>query len=75
MGTFEEITKEQIGGTMALPKQKQSKTRGRKRRTHWKLSFPTLIECPHCHSLKLSHRICPNCGYYKGKEVIKIKEE
>lgn len=60
---------------MALPKQKQSKTRGKKRRTHWKLSFPGLITCPHCHSLKLPHRICRNCGYYKGKEVIKIKEE
>jgi large subunit ribosomal protein L32 len=60
---------------MALPKQKQSKTRGRKRRTHWKLRFPELIKCPHCHSLKLPHRLCQNCGYYKGKEIIKIKEE
>ncbi|MCK4396945.1 50S ribosomal protein L32 [candidate division WOR-3 bacterium] len=60
---------------MALPKQKQSKTRGKKRRTHWKLSFPGLIMCPHCHSLKLPHRVCRNCGYYKGKEIIKIKEK
>ena len=60
---------------MALPKQKQSKTRGRKRRTHWKLSAPTLVECPRCHTLKLPHRVCPNCGYYKGKEIIKIEEK
>lgn len=74
MGTIKEIEGKKIGGVMALPKQKQSKTRGRKRRTHWKISSPTLVECPHCHTLKLPHRVCPNCGYYKGKEVIKIKE-
>jgi len=60
---------------MALPKRRQSKTRGRKRRTHWKASFPQLVKCAHCHSLKLPHRVCQNCGYYKGREVIKIKEK
>ncbi|NLJ39341.1 MAG: 50S ribosomal protein L32, partial [Candidatus Atribacteria bacterium] len=32
------------------------------------------IECSHCHALRLSHRVCPACGYYDGKQVIKIKE-
>ena len=75
MGTAEETDEKQIGGIVALPKQKQSKTRGKKRRTHWKLTFPGLVRCPHCHSLKLPHRVCRNCGYYKGKEIIKIKEK
>jgi large subunit ribosomal protein L32 len=55
---------------MPLPKRRHSKSRGAKRRTHWKLSLPTLVECSHCHQPKLPHRICPNCGYYNEKEVI-----
>ena len=56
---------------MAVPKKRVSKSRGRSRRAHWKLSLPGIVECPQCHETKLSHRICSNCGYYKGKEVIK----
>ncbi len=59
---------------MPLPKRRHSKARGAKRRTHWKLSLPNIVECPHCHQPKLPHRICPNCGYYKGRQVITPKE-
>ena len=59
---------------MPLPKRRHSKTRGAKRRTHWKLSVPNIVECPHCHQPKLPHRICANCGYYKGRQVITPKE-
>lgn len=55
---------------MALPKRRQSKTRGRKRRTHWKAKAPQLSTCPQCHQAKLPHRVCPNCGYYRGRPVI-----
>ncbi|MCX7785229.1 MAG: 50S ribosomal protein L32 [candidate division WOR-3 bacterium] len=60
---------------MPLPKRRHSKQRGRKRRTHWKLDEPNLIPCPHCHELKLPHRVCPNCGYYAGKEVLFIEKK
>ena len=33
---------------MALPKRQHSKTRGRKRRTHWKVTLPSLSKCPQC---------------------------
>lgn len=56
---------------MAVPKRKTSKQRKNKRRTHFKLSAPGLVACPKCHSLKLAHRVCMECGYYDGKEVIK----
>ena len=56
---------------MALPKRKHSKTRGKKRRTHYKLSTPGLVPCPQCKEKKLPHRLCPHCGYYKGMEVTK----
>ncbi len=55
---------------MPLPKRRNSKTRGRKRRTHYKLAAPNLTECSNCHSLHLPHHICPECGYYAGKEII-----
>lgn len=55
---------------MALPKRKVSKARKRKRRTHWKLTAPNLVECPQCHSPKLPHRVCRECGHYRGKEVV-----
>ncbi|HLV08626.1 MAG TPA: 50S ribosomal protein L32 [Halanaerobiales bacterium] len=55
---------------MAVPKRKTSKSRKRKRRTHWKIKAPNLAECPQCHTLILPHRVCPECGYYKGKEVV-----
>ncbi|MFW6238123.1 MAG: 50S ribosomal protein L32 [Halanaerobiales bacterium] len=55
---------------MAVPKKRTSKTRKRKRRTHWKLNSPNLIECPNCSELILPHRVCPDCGHYKGEKVI-----
>ncbi|MDD5196304.1 MAG: 50S ribosomal protein L32 [Candidatus Omnitrophota bacterium] len=58
---------------MALPKTRHSKTRGRKRRTHWKIKAESLSPCPQCKQPKLIHRVCPICGYYKGKQVIEIK--
>ncbi|NLI15261.1 MAG: 50S ribosomal protein L32 [candidate division Zixibacteria bacterium] len=57
---------------MPLPKRRHSKTRGRKRRTHWVLNAPTIVECPHCKEKKLPHQVCPNCGWYKGREVVPI---
>jgi large subunit ribosomal protein L32 len=59
---------------MALPKRKHSRQRGRKRRTHYKLQKPSLSRCPQCQEIKVPHRVCPHCGYYKGTEVVEIKE-
>ncbi|MDD4980901.1 MAG: 50S ribosomal protein L32 [Candidatus Omnitrophica bacterium] len=58
---------------MPLPKKRHSKARGRKRRTHWKISQADLMLCPQCKQPKLSHRVCGVCGYYGGKQVIEIK--
>ena len=59
----------------AEPKRKVSKQRKHKRAANWKAATPGLSACPQCHELKLSHRICDNCGYYDGKEVVKEKEK
>ncbi len=59
---------------MAVPKRKTSTTRRDKRRTHWKLSAPTVTQCSHCGQMKIAHRVCSNCGYYAGVEVRQPKE-
>lgn len=55
---------------MGNPKKKWTKARRNKRAAHWKLERPNLGECPHCHQPKLPHRVCSNCGYYKGREAV-----
>ncbi|GEL09128.1 50S ribosomal protein L32 [Salisediminibacterium halotolerans] len=55
---------------MAVPFRKTSKTRKNKRRTHFKLRVPGMVECPECGEMKLSHRVCKECGAYKGRDVV-----
>jgi large subunit ribosomal protein L32 len=59
---------------MPNPKRRHSKARGRKRRTHDALTPVALSECPQCHEPKLSHQVCPHCGYYRGRQVREVKE-
>jgi large subunit ribosomal protein L32 len=59
---------------MALPKRRLSKTRGRKRRTHDKLSSPAISKCPNCGQPAQPHRLCPHCGQYRGRDVIIVDE-
>ena len=57
---------------VAVPKRKVSKARRDKRRSSvWKLTAPTLTKCTQCGEYKLPHQVCGNCGYYKGKEIVK----
>ena len=61
---------------MAVPKKRVSRTRRDKRRSsHWKLDLPGLVKCPECGALKLSHRMCASCGFYKGREIIAMKKD
>ena len=60
---------------MATPKGKISKARKHSRQANWKLSAPAIVECPPCHQMKLSHRVCKQCGYYKGVQVVVKNEE
>lgn len=60
---------------MAVPKQRSSKARGRKRRTHYKTGAPTVTLCPKCQEPARPHTVCPECGEYKGKTVISPAEK
>ena len=59
---------------MAVPKRKLSKARRHKRRSSvWKLEAPALVKCDQCGELKLPHKVCGNCGYYKGRMIVKME--
>ncbi|MFW5656000.1 MAG: 50S ribosomal protein L32 [Bacteroidota bacterium] len=55
---------------MAHPKRKISKQRRDKRRTHYKATAPTLMACQNCGATVQYHRVCHECGHYKGKLAI-----
>ncbi len=56
---------------MGVQQSRRSKSRTRRKRAAWlSTEKPNVMECPQCHSVKLPHRICPECGYYNGREVI-----
>jgi large subunit ribosomal protein L32 len=59
---------------MPNPKRRHSKSRTSKRRAHDALPSVSLSICPQCHERILPHRACPHCGFYKGRQVIEVKE-
>lgn len=59
---------------MPLPKRKTSHQRTTRRRAaNWKLEVPNVSPCPRCHGPRLSHHVCPNCGFYGNKMVIDVR--
>ncbi|MBI2092783.1 MAG: 50S ribosomal protein L32 [Deltaproteobacteria bacterium] len=60
---------------MAMPKHKISKSRRDMRKAnHLKVKSANPSKCPQCGEPKMSHRVCIHCGFYKGKEIIKMGE-
>lgn len=53
--------------------QRQRKTKGRRdrRRVRFAIKTTKTVACPQCAKAKQTHQVCPACGYYKGKEVVK----
>lgn len=61
---------------MAVPKRKTSKARRNTRASaNVNIKIPAITECPHCHESKVSHEVCPKCGYYNGEQIIAVEEK
>ncbi|MCD4715386.1 MAG: 50S ribosomal protein L32 [Desulfobacterales bacterium] len=59
---------------MAVPKKKTSKSKRDSRRSHDSVKLSKITTCPHCQEPVLPHRVCPECGQYRGRTIIKIEE-
>lgn len=44
------------------------------RRAHDAITAAQTSACPQCTKPKLPHRLCPHCGFYKGREVIAVEK-
>lgn len=61
---------------MGNPARKMFRAKRDSRRAQtMKMSLSGIVECPQCHEMKLAHRVCKSCGYYKGKEVVSSSVE
>ncbi|MBF0253704.1 MAG: 50S ribosomal protein L32 [Candidatus Omnitrophica bacterium] len=58
---------------MPNPKRRHSNQRTRKRRTHQKVTPAAASICVTCGKERIPHRVCPHCGYYKGKPILSRK--
>jgi len=59
---------------MPNPKRRHSKARRDRRRTHDALDVMSASTCPNCNASKLPHRVCPVCGFYRGKQAVRLQE-
>lgn len=59
---------------MPVPKRKTSHSKKNKRRAHDSLSAPSTIACPECGEQMVRHRVCPQCGTYRGRQVIEVSD-
>ena len=59
---------------MPVPKQKKCRAKTHSRRsTNMKIAAASRSTCPRCGAVKLPHHVCPNCGFYKDREVIVVE--
>lgn len=57
---------------MAVPRHSHTRSKVGKTRMHKYITPVRLSVCPKCKKPVLSHTVCLNCGFYKGKEVINV---
>ena len=61
---------------MAVPKRRTSRAkRDQRRAQHDRVSPPNVNLCPNCGEPSLPHRVCPECGHYKGRRVMQGRAE
>jgi large subunit ribosomal protein L32 len=57
---------------MAVPKKHHTKSSRNQRRMHIFIKAPVVLKCPKCGKPILAHRVCKDCGYYKGRMVVDV---
>lgn len=60
---------------MAVPYGRKSRSRSRMQRAaNMRYDVKGHGKCSKCDEPKLAHHVCPSCGHYAGREVIKVVE-
>ena len=60
---------------MAVPYGRKSRSRSRMQRAaNMRYTAKGFGKCSNCSEPKASHRICGACGFYAGRQVIKVVE-
>ena len=59
---------------MAVPKRKTTRSRAGKRRSHNRFSSKNMIEDKKSGEYRLSHHLDLKTGFYKGRQVLDLKE-
>ncbi|MBI3459247.1 50S ribosomal protein L32 [Candidatus Azambacteria bacterium] len=57
---------------MGLPVKRHTSSKRKRRRSHLAIQECNLVKCSHCGNQALSHRVCGQCGYYKGIQIIDV---
>ncbi|MCL5407590.1 MAG: 50S ribosomal protein L32 [Patescibacteria group bacterium] len=60
---------------MAEPKKRLTSARSGARRSHLKSKKLNLSNCSKCQAAVLPHQVCTNCGYFRGKDILKLEEK
>lgn len=58
---------------MPVPKRKRSRARRDSRKANWGIKPAALAACANCQSPLATHKVCPTCGFYKGRKVMTTK--
>lgn len=59
---------------MAVPKRRQSKMKKRMRKAANRYEGVQATFCTNCSAPAAPHRVCPSCGMYNGRQVLKVEE-
>ncbi|EKE21426.1 MAG: 50S ribosomal protein L32 [uncultured bacterium] len=65
---------------MPVPKQRHNTARKGRRRAGQVIKLKSIVKvqgakCSNCEEKIMPHRACPKCGFYKGREVVKITKK
>jgi large subunit ribosomal protein L32 len=63
------------GDTMPVPKRKRSRARRDKRFANKGIKPKAVATCQTCQAPLTTHAVCQECGYYKGKKILRTKTD
>ncbi|HIM80784.1 MAG: 50S ribosomal protein L32 [Chloroflexi bacterium] len=54
----------------AVPNKKVTRAQRGRRFSSYRLKAVNHSYCPRCRSAKMPHTVCPQCGFYRGRQVV-----